>query len=135
MLKIRNKLMISLCACLMFYVFISGSAVHIKWMDIQKDMVVRPIQLKKLSDTRWSCQYGMCQTIIKRLEAILRLLEYIEATDEVRERAYEARCLLGSIDQNFCILLECLTEILRHCKSASDFSKIPITHWQMQLMS
>ena len=49
------------------YVFVRVSAVHIKWVDMQKEMSLKPMQLKKLSQTRWAGQFKMCDTVEKRL--------------------------------------------------------------------
>ena len=103
------------------YVFISGSAVQMKWIQLQKDMNLKPLQMKKLSDTRWSCQYEMCSTVYKRLGVVIKLLQQIDSHDKDRDRAFEARCLLGLLNEDFCLLLVAVKEILMNCKAASDF--------------
>ncbi len=92
-----------------------------KWIQLQKDMNLKPLQMKKLSDTRWSCQYEMCNTVFRRLDVILKLLQQIDSHDKDRDRAFEARCLHGLLNEDFCLLLVTVKEILMNCKAASDF--------------
>ena len=73
-------------------------------------MNLKPIEVKKLSDTRWSCQYSMCSIVLKRLGAIIGLSEYQHISDVNRKRAYEAKCLLGMIDKKFILVLTFITE-------------------------
>ena len=83
------------------------------------------MQLKKLSQTRWACQFKMCDTVEKRLGVIVRLLDDIAINDKNRERAYNAKCLRKTIDVEFCTMLVFVKEILHECKSASDFLQNP----------
>lgn len=107
------------------YHFISGSNVHIQWILTQETLSLKPLELKKLSWTRWSCQYRMCITIITRLEAILYLLDSIQENDSNRDRAHEAKSIVCQIDRDFLQMLFIITEILKHCKIASDFLQNP----------
>ena len=84
-------------------------------------MNLKPMEVKKLSDTGWSCQYSMCSTVLKRFGAIIGLLEYRHISNVNIERAYEAKCSLGMIDKKCILVLTFIIEILKHCKNASAF--------------
>ena len=56
---------------------------------------------------------------------IVRLLDDIAINDKNRERPYNAKCLRKMIDVEFCTMLVFIKEILRECKSASDFLQNP----------
>lgn len=61
-------------------VFLSGSYVHQKWLEVQRRMydgVAR--ELQRLSDTRWACRHVACCNVMDRLPAILQVLEEISA--------------------------------------------------------
>ena len=83
-------------------------------------MNLKPLQMKQLSDTRWSCQYAMCCTVYKRLGVVIKLLQQIDSHDKDRDRAFEARCLLGLLNEDFCLLLVAVKESLMNCTAASD---------------
>lgn len=56
----------------------SGSCVHTKWLNKQKEMFDgAPRELQKLSDTRWACRYKSCKTVLDRLAAIVSVLDEI----------------------------------------------------------
>ena len=97
------------------YVYISGSAVQMKWIQLQKDMQIKPLEMKTLSDTRWSCQYEMCSTVYRRLAVIIKLMQQIDSLDKDRNRAFEARCLLGLLNEDFCLILVAVKEMLMNC--------------------
>jgi len=48
-----------------------------------------PIELKKLSDTKWTAQIQACDAVKKRLPTLVRLLQQISDEDN-RERAANA---------------------------------------------
>jgi len=84
----------------------SGSYVHIKWIDFQKEMFSggAPRELPRLSDTRWACRYAACRNLMDRLPAVIRVLD--ESSDEANpQRAVDARGLRSQIDFNFIGLL------------------------------
>ena len=76
------------------YVFISGSYVHPKWLKLQQQLHPndRPIELKSLSQTRWSAQVAACGAVKQRLDVVLHLLDQT-ADDSNRDRASEAQSL------------------------------------------
>lgn len=52
-------------------------------------MPASAIELKKLSDTRWSCRYSSFQAVMSTLTALISTLEQIG--DESNDRSVEAR--------------------------------------------
>ena len=103
------------------YNFVSGSYIHPMWINLQKDMFPKevPIELKRLSDTRWSAQITACEAVSKRFAVVLKLLENI-ADDGNRDRAFEAQSIENSIDLKFVFCLCLFTDILKEMKKASD---------------
>ena len=85
------------------YVFVSGSYVHARWLEIQQEMYAneRPRELQRLSDTRWACRYAACRAVRDRLLAVISLLSELESGDNA-QRPVEARSLLVAIDVRVC---------------------------------
>jgi hypothetical protein len=102
------------------YVFVSGSFVHARWMEIQRQMFPneQPRELQRLSDTRWACRYAACKSVRDRFPALLHLLHELEA-DRNAKRAVEARSLLCAIDFRFVLTLEFFCDILGKTYSLS----------------
>lgn len=62
----------------LLHVFMSGSYVHQKWVEVQKEMYEgQSRELQHLSDTLWACRQSACQNLIDRLPAVIRVLEDI----------------------------------------------------------
>ena len=103
------------------YNFISGSFVHVKWLELQKSDYPHetPIELKKLSDTRWTAQIRACHAAIKRFPTLITLLQQI-SDDSNRGRALKAESILALLDFKFESCLHIFTDILREMKGASD---------------
>lgn len=58
------------------YVFMSGSYVHNKWLEVQREMLeVAPRELQHLSDTRWACRHVACRNVMERLQTIVHVLK------------------------------------------------------------
>lgn len=108
------------------YVFISGSYVHNKWKQIQQEMFPKeqPMELKRLSDTRWACRSAAVHAVLKRLPVVLRVLEQISEETNA-DRAVDARALKGLIDFQFLVLLSSFDSILGASKSVSDMLQSP----------
>uniref|UniRef100_A0A8P4KJH8 Zinc finger MYM-type protein 1 n=1 Tax=Dicentrarchus labrax TaxID=13489 RepID=A0A8P4KJH8_DICLA len=71
------------------YVFMSGSYVHNKWLEVQREMFDgAPRELQQLSDTRWACRHIACGNVMDRLPAIVQVLEEI-ASENHPQRAVE----------------------------------------------
>jgi hypothetical protein len=103
------------------YNFISGSYVHVKWLDLQLELyeTERPVELKKLSDTRWASQIVACDAVSSRFSCILQLLDVIQQETN-SDRACEARALSSLMDFNFVFNLVIFTDILKLMKNVSD---------------
>ena len=115
------------------YVYISGSYVHQKWLDVQKEMYEgQPRELQKLSDTRWACRYLACRNLMDRLPAVLRVLHDI-ATENSGERSVDARGLLTQLDISFVSLLATFRRLLGDAKVLSDTLQSPSLDLAMAL--
>ncbi|XP_041834348.1 zinc finger MYM-type protein 1-like [Melanotaenia boesemani] len=107
------------------YVFISGSYLHQKGIEVQKEMYEgQPRELHRLSDTQWTCRQSACRNLIDRLPAVIRLLEDI-TNESSGDRAVDAQCLLSQIDVTFIGLLVIFNKILTHSKFLSDMIQSP----------
>lgn len=107
------------------YVFMSGSYVHTKWLNIQKEMYDgAPRELQRLSETRWACRQMACRTVLNRLPAIVRVLEEI-AAENSGDRTVDARGLLAQIDLQFIGLLVKCTKVFGDARCLSDFLQSP----------
>ncbi|XP_068114995.1 zinc finger MYM-type protein 1-like [Hyperolius riggenbachi] len=97
------------------YNFISGSAVHAYFMEMQKEMMpgTVPIELKRLSDTRWICQYAACKSIHKAMLPILETLQHYEQDPSNASRRLQAKALLTAMDSKFAICLIMFEVILK----------------------
>ncbi|KAL6481128.1 hypothetical protein MHYP_G00092080 [Metynnis hypsauchen] len=102
------------------YVFTSGSAVHPKWLAIQKEIYEgAPRELQRLSDTRWACRFIALRNIMDRLPSLKRLLQEI-AQERNGERSVDARGLLAQIDLEFIVHLVTLRKVFGETKLLSD---------------
>ena len=86
--------------------------------------VQQPIELKRLSDTRWNCQDVACNAVIKTLPDVCLTLEDIIYGANA-ERAIEARSVNGLLDLAFVVTLVTMTELLSVTKSLSDHLQSP----------
>lgn len=104
------------------YIFISGSAIHSKFVDIQKKMYPNkaPVELKQICLTRWTAQISACVAVKEVLPSILVLLNKIIA-DRHGGRSSEAKGLLHQIDFDFILNLCFFTHILKIFKGVSDY--------------
>ncbi|XP_015378470.1 PREDICTED: uncharacterized protein LOC107172690 [Diuraphis noxia] len=93
------------------YVFMSGSTIHSKFMELQKKVgKCKPIELKRLCMTRWSSQIHSCRALKSVLDIVLLLLNNIVL--EKPDRSLEAVGLLNMIDFQFIYLCnDLLSEI------------------------
>nr|XP_054607093.1 zinc finger MYM-type protein 1-like [Nothobranchius furzeri] len=102
------------------YTFISGSYVHNRWLEVQREMFDgAPRELQQLSDTRWACRHIACRNVMDRLPAIVQVLEEI-ASEKHPQRAVEARGILAQIDLNFAGCLVLFRKVLSDSKYLSD---------------
>lgn len=102
------------------YVFMSGSYVHNKWLEVQREMFDgAPRELQQLSDTRWACRHIACRNVMDRSPAIVQVLEEI-GSENHPQRAVEARGILAQIDLNFAGSLVLFRKVLSDSKFLSD---------------
>ena len=102
------------------YVFVSGSFVHARWVEIQKEMYgsAQVRELQRLSDTRWACRYTACKVVRERLPALMQLLSDLVVGGNAK-RAVEAKALLNALDCQFVLMLVLLCEVLGQTQSLS----------------
>ena len=80
--------------------------VHPKWLCLLKQLhpEERAIELKVLSQTRWSAQSVACISVKLRFGVILVLLDQL-ADDANDDRALETQCITQMIDLKFVFCL------------------------------
>ncbi|KAJ3594762.1 hypothetical protein NHX12_004069 [Muraenolepis orangiensis] len=105
----------------MLYKFFSGSVVHDLFMKKQKELepTAQCVELKKLSDTRWACQYNAIWAVKKTLPAILATLRDIIGLSNLHRRT-EARALSAIIHETFVVHLIIFEDVFRTTKFMSD---------------
>ena len=104
------------------YVFVSGSAIHPVFLEMQTSNV--KLELKRLSETRWSCQHASCLAVQKTLPAILLTLEHFSLVDSSSaERSLQATSLLNFVNDKFVVQLVMFEKLL---------SKVNIVSKQLQ---
>ncbi len=110
----------------MLYNFFSGSVVHDLFKKKHKELEPseQPVELKKLSETRWACQQSVLWAIKKSLRAILDTLHDIQVQTNARRKT-DARAMQGLIDQRFVLHLVLFEDIFRVTKFASDQLQSP----------
>lgn len=107
------------------YVFMSGSHVHQKWIEIQREMYPGPPrELHRLIETRWACRYNACKAVKDRLPAIMCQLKQL-SEERNGDRSIDARGLLAQIDVRFIALLLTLTRVFGDIKTLSDALQSP----------
>ena len=86
------------------YVFISGSALHAKFLEIQTKLSFkRVIELKRQCETRWACRASSIEAIFNTYPAIIQTLEW--AISQGGTRAVDSKGLLFQI-MNFDFVLQ-----------------------------
>ena len=106
----------------MLYVFISGSAIHDKFISFQKEAAVgrhKAIELKRLCETRWACQSSAIDSVYNIFTFILKTLKW--ACKQGGSRSIEARGLLLQVKEfDFILLLVIMRNIFCVTRSLSD---------------
>ncbi|XP_066970147.1 zinc finger MYM-type protein 1-like [Macrobrachium rosenbergii] len=105
------------------YAFVANSSKrHAAFMEIQKAMYPedRPLELQKLSDTRWACRESALRTMKKVIPALKQFLEEIVQKDPPDTSAGEASILLKSINFEFLVCLEIATPVFQETAYASN---------------
>ena len=110
----------------MLYNFFSGSVVHDLFLKKQKELEPKAqrVELKRLSDTRWSCQYSALCAIQKTLPSIRATLQDIISQPNPRRNA-EARALSAIIDETFVLHLTLFADLFKLTKFMSDHLQSP----------
>lgn len=80
------------------YVFMATSKAHVVFVEVQKKQYPdkQPMELQKLSDTRWSCRSASINSICCRYDCLLLALEEISTSFD-HSKAVEAKGLLYQI--------------------------------------
>ena len=105
------------------YAFVANSSKrHSAFTEMQKTMYPdqRPLELQKLSDTRWACRVTALRTLRKVLPAVMQFLEEMTQQDPPDSSAGDAMILLNSINFEFLLCLEITCPIFPVTAMASD---------------
>ena len=57
------------------YNFVSCATIHPIWVHLQEERKLKVMELKAISETRWSCQSNMLSTVCSRIDVLFELLE------------------------------------------------------------
>ena len=104
------------------YFFISTSKVHVIFIEKQKRLhpSKQPLELQKLSDTRWVCRYAAVNAVCRTFDSILLTVEEVAESQDV-SKAIEARGLYHQLHSfSFLISLIAFDRILTCTKQCSD---------------
>ncbi len=104
------------------YVFMATSKAHVIFVEIQKKEHPdkQPLELQKLSDTRWACRYASINAICRTYDCLLLTLEAISTSSD-HSKAVVAKGLLYQIKSfTFIISLVMFDRILPCTKQLSD---------------
>ncbi|KAJ8352460.1 hypothetical protein SKAU_G00239360 [Synaphobranchus kaupii] len=105
------------------YAFVANSSKrHSAFIEMQKRLYPdqRPLELKKLSDTRWACRETALKTLRKVLPAVMQFLEEMTLQDPPDSSAGDAMILLKNINFEFFLCLEITCPIFQVTATASD---------------
>lgn len=97
---------------------------HKVFMEKQQELqpTKHAAELKRLSDTRWACQYSTIRAIKITLPAILATLADVSNQTNAH-RATESRSVIGLIDAQFVLHICMLERIYSLTKNLSDHLK------------
>lgn len=110
------------------YNYLSSAIPHALFMKKQQELRSSVVQLKKLSDTRWSCRYSSIQSILTSFPAIIATL--YEISDQSHDRAIEARGLLYQINSfPFILSLVLLEKIFAVTNNLSQLLQSSVIHF------
>lgn len=105
----------------MLYVFLSGSATHVKFIAVQKQLGGVVLELQRICDTRWTSQIAACTAVKRTFPAVLVTLEALSGSESRGSRVAEARGIQGQLDNTFLFHLCLFSVILRELKVTSDY--------------
>lgn len=104
------------------YVFVATSKVHVIFVEKQKEVHPgkQPLELQKLSDTRWVCRYAAVNAVCRSFDSILLTVDEVAESHDA-EKSIEARGLYHQIASfSFLISLITFDRILTCTKQLSD---------------
>ena len=104
------------------YVFIPTPKVHVIFIEKQKHLHPgkQPLELQKLSDTRWVCHYAAVNAVCRTFDSILLTVEEVSESQDV-QKSIEAKGLYHQIASfSFLIFLVTFDRILMCTKQLSD---------------
>ena len=104
------------------YVFMSSSKIHeiFKAKQQQLHPGMRPMELQKLSDTRWVARYASVNAVCRTFDSILPVMEDVADGSDI-DKAIEARGLYHQIHPfSFIVSLVTFDKILSCTKHLSD---------------
>ncbi|XP_066953333.1 zinc finger MYM-type protein 1-like [Macrobrachium rosenbergii] len=112
------------------YTFMSSHTHHAHEIYLAKQKELFPNKqirsLKRLSDTRWSCQYLSCKVLLDTFPAVISTLEEISSSQcHAGKRAHVARSLLMNINFAYILCSVMFTHILHKTKLVSDMLQSP----------
>ncbi|XP_040072179.1 zinc finger MYM-type protein 1-like [Ixodes scapularis] len=103
----------------MLYVFLGGSATHALFITVQKQVCGTTIELKGISEIRWTCQINACKAVLHALPAMIVSLTKI--AEGGRSRSAEARGILHQLNFTFVSHLGIFGEVLGELQILSDY--------------
>lgn len=107
------------------YKFFSGSVVHDLFLKKQRELpTAQLIELKRLSDTRWACQYDAICAVKKTLPAIIATLRDT-VRDKNAKRRTESKSVSSLVDEQFVLHLILFEDVFRTTKFMSDTLQSP----------
>ncbi len=91
------------------YVFVSTSKVHVIFVENQKQLHPdkQPLELQKLSDTRWVCRYAAVNAVCRTFDSLLLTVEKVAESQDAK-KSIEARGLLYQLT-SFLFLVSLIT--------------------------
>lgn len=105
-----------------------SSIPHSVFMAKQQELRLKVVQLKKLSDTRWSRRYASIKAVLTSISAVIATLE--EIGDQRHERAIEARGLLLQVKSfPFLLSLILLERIFSITNNLSQLLQSEVIHY------
>ena len=124
---VKNIKLVYECFSLLqsLYKFMSCSSIHPLWISLQETKGMKILQLKAISDTRWSSQADMLRVVCDRLSVIVEVLDCVIAHHKNSSRAYEAKCLKRQLNQELIFVILFLNKVFAPLKMTSMFLQNP----------
>lgn len=107
------------------YNFVSCASIHPIWVHLQEERNLKVMELKSISETRWSCQSNMLSTVCSRVDVLFELLEIVSNQHHRKEKIDDAKSFLMRLDRSQLRFIFVLEKVLRYVKTASTFLQNP----------